>query len=344
VRSPAPTLLVLPLIACSPSNERLVAAASSAVRPAASASAAAGDTCPRDAAKLDAYLGILVRDGKVNAETYPAPGDRYQDRRLPSVELAPGEDPPRSAPYLAYVTLDRRTLRYGEESVSVEQTGKVRELFKRVADSGQVGGFGTESSYLQSFNLLAGARESWRDVAATVESARDVGFTQVHLLVGAKSALSAPPPTAFTERLEKIATAQDRMPWQREHDLRDAFAIEARDCPALVAPLSTPGRGEAITDNAWTDFVEKAPEALGACVCKIAPGTVEAFAWHFMGRHWGPTTSAIELDLGTHRPESGKPVLEPVRAPAATPFGQMIAQLKAIPPSRAVQLIATPSP
>ncbi len=341
MRSAAPIFAAVFVTACSPSSEGKLAGPSIAVHAAAPSSAATNDTCPRDAAKLGAYLGILLGDGRVHAETYPAPGDRYQDRRLANVELAPGDAPPTPAPVLAQVTLDGRTLRWADESLSLDQTGAVRGLFRRVAESGQVGGFGTESSYHQSFNLLAGAREKWRDVAGTVEYAREAGFTQVFLLVAAKSPLSAPPSSAFSERLEKIAIAQDRMPWQRQVDLRDAFAAETRACPALVTPLSTPG-DESVTDDAWTAFVDKAPDALRACRCNVAPSTVEAFAWHFMGRHWGQTTSAILLDLGTHRPETGKLVLEPVRAPGATPFGQMIAQLRAIPPQRAVQLIADP--
>lgn len=342
VRRLAPTFALLFLTACPPARDGTSSSSLASAPSSASSSAAEGDTCPRDAAKLAAYLGILVKDGKVHAETYPAPGDRYQDRRLPNVELAPSDDPPRPAPALAYATLDGQTLRWGDESLSVDQTDPIRALFRRMGSSGQVGGFGTESSYHQSFILLASAKQPWRDVAATVENAREVGFTQVYLLVGAKSTLSPPPATAFTERLGKIATAQDRMPWQRHVDLRDAFAIETRACPALVTPLSPPGR-EAMTDEAWAAFVHDAPDTLYACRCKVAPTTVEAFAWHFMGRHWGPTTSTIELDLGTHRPKKGKPVLEPVRAPGATPFSEMIARLKAIPPKQAVQLVADPA-
>lgn len=289
-------------------------------------------------AGLRSYLDTLAREGDVHADTYPASADRYRDRRMPDVALVPGGLPPQPPPYVALVTLDGRTLRFGEDAIPIDAAAEVTALFRRLAGSGQVGGFGTEDFFLQSFNLLAGSQEKWSDVVDAVEAARSTGFTQVHFLVGAESEVRAPGAGSFSRRLEALAMATDRMPYERDQDLRDALAAETKDCPALAALLPRV-RDSGERAEQWKQFVSKAPDVLATCECKIARGNIAAFAWHFAGRHWGPTTSTITIDIGSRRGQK----LEPLRAPAAASFAEVVPKLKALPEKHAVQLTAEPS-
>jgi hypothetical protein len=319
---------------CSSSTERTAPHSASSV-----ASAPAPRRCDEEVTALRTYLETLAKEGEVHPETYPVTPDRYASHRLPAIAFADGGLPPSPAPQLAYVTLDRRTVRYAAEAVAVDTTGELAALFRRAAESGQVAGFGSDDFFLQSFVLLVAAKEAWRDVVAVVEAARATGFTQVHLLVGAKSAVAAPAPTELGRRLEAMATA-DRMPHEREQDLRDALAERAGSCQALRELLPTRVSDTAARETSWKSFVSRAPELLAACNCSIAAADLQAFAWHLQGRHWGPTTATITLDLGSRRPRDGRePPLDPVGAAASAPFETVIPELKALPADRAVRLI-----
>ncbi|MBL9022331.1 MAG: hypothetical protein JNL21_09020 [Myxococcales bacterium] len=319
---------------CSSSTERTAPHSVSSVT-----SAPAPRRCEEEVTALRTYLETLAKEGEVHAETYPVQPDRYASRRLPAIAFADGGLPPKPAPQLAYVTLDRRTIRYAAESVAVDAAGELAALFRRTAESGQVGGFGSDDFYLQSFVLLVGEKEAWREVVVVVEAARATGFTQVHLLVGAKSAVAAPVPSELGRRLEAMATS-DRMPYEREQDLRDALAERAGSCQALRELLPVRVDDTTAREASWKSFVSRAPELVAACNCSIAAADLQAFAWYLQGRHWGPTTSTITLDLGSRRPRDGREaVLDPVGAAANAPFATVLPKLKALPAERAVRLI-----
>jgi hypothetical protein len=269
--------------------------------------------CDREARGLRDWLGVLLEEGDVGAETIPDPADEhhYLDRPLPRVTLAPTDERPSPPPSVAMITLDHGKIAHDdlvEDIQNVEAPGKVVKLATASVLSPTFGGGGAGGSWLNHPILLyVGEREPWSDVVAAVEALRKAGFTTVYFPLAATSR-AAPPSleSPVAKRILAIETDAKTMPWRRDVAAASEMRRANSNCPGVAAAFEKQADNSTAMDAQRKDFVAHAADAFLGCSCHGDVSAIRAFAWTRFGRHWGPTSVTYEIELGSHA-DDGEP-------------------------------------
>jgi hypothetical protein len=156
-----------------------------------------------------------------------------------------------------------------------------------------------------------GAGDDWSAIATALDSAARAGYTRTVFVFEGRTKLTAPPPTPYSRRLEKLARHGESVdPSQKariggENELSESARQSFGLCPDIAKAVEPLSSASLTPHDRQAELDKRIPDAIEQCGCKVDLNGIKAVYWFQYGRYQGTPKVGHALAIAPHDGTTG---------------------------------------